>query len=147
MINNSILLTIPGEPIAKGRPRFTRLGRTYTNPKTKLGETKLRSAWEIKATNRSPHTGPITLTLISTFEPSKSWPQWKRDQALAGEWPHLIRPDFDNLAKIIDGLNGLAWVDDSQIISAQIRKQYGPEAKTEILIKFHPIPTKPRSIK
>jgi Holliday junction resolvase RusA-like endonuclease len=32
--------------------------------------------------------------------------------------PYAKRPDFDNLAKLInDALNGVAWLDDSQICS------------------------------
>lgn len=38
---------------------------------------------------------------------------------------HRSRPDVDNLAKaVMDGLNQLAWKDDSQIVDLRITKRY-----------------------
>jgi Holliday junction resolvase RusA-like endonuclease len=44
------------------------------------------------------------------------------------------RPDLDNFIKILDALNGVFWVDDSQIIRIDATKQYGEPARTEIEI-------------
>jgi Holliday junction resolvase RusA-like endonuclease len=36
------------------------------------------------------------------------------------------KPDIDNIAKIIlDGLNGIAWDDDKQIVELLVGKRYG----------------------
>ena len=36
------------------------------------------------------------------------------------------KPDLDNLVKsVLDGLNGIAYVDDNQIIDIEARKEYG----------------------
>lgn len=133
-----ISLTIDGKPIPKARPRFTRTGRTYTDAKTKTAEQAIRSAWLTQVGNRSPHVGPVSMTMIAIFEPPASWPKWRRQLAQGTQLPHTAKPDFDNLAKIIDALNGLAWVDDGQLDMVLIRKCYGPKAKTVIKLQFRP---------
>lgn len=137
-----IEVTLYGTPIAKGRPRFTSRGHTYTDQKTKDAEASILSAWLHVTGNRPPHDGPVTLELTATFVPAPSWPKWKREAALAGDWPHLSKPDIDNLLKIVDGLNGRAWIDDSQIMTAQVVKKYGEIASTHLAITFHPSPTR-----
>lgn len=140
-----INLRIPGKPTPKGRPRFTKQGRTYTDAKTKLAEQAILTAWLLTAGKRAPHAGPVFVELVATFEPPASWPKWQREMALAGEWAHTSKPDIDNLLKVIDGLNGRAWIDDSQIVHATTRKQYGATAHTQIAITFVPPVTNPRS--
>lgn len=142
-MSETIVFSLYGTPTAKGRPRSTRSGVHYTPAKTKAAEQSILSAWLHAVGSRKPHDGPVTIGIDLIFLPPASWPKWKREMALAGNWPHTIKPDFDNLAKIIDGLNGCAWVDDSQIVRALVNKSYGPEAQTSITITFHPAPTKP----
>ena len=46
------------------------------------------------------------------------------------------KPDWDNIAKVIcDALNGIAWVDDSQIVSGTVAKYYAEESKVLVFIK------------
>lgn len=135
-------ITIPGTPTAKGRPRFTGM-RTYTDAKTKAAEQSILAAWLVQTSNRQPHDGEVYVEADFTFRPADSWPKWKRQLALAGEWPHTAKPDLDNLVKILDGLNGVAWLDDSQITAVRGAKQYGPVAHTLIRIYFLTAPTKP----
>ena len=50
--------------------------------------------------------------------------------------PHIQRPDLDNVVKAIcDGLNGLAYVDDSQVSSIEARKIWGPLARTVVTVE------------
>lgn len=43
------------------------------------------------------------------------------------------KPDFDNIAKIaVDALNGIAFVDDSQICVAHVSKEYSASPRVEI---------------
>ncbi len=40
-----------------------------------------------------------------------------------------MKPDNDNIAKsVLDALNGLAYVDDKQIVELKVNKYYGAEA-------------------
>jgi Holliday junction resolvase RusA-like endonuclease len=51
---------------------------------------------------------------------------------------HLQKPDLDNLAKaVLDSLNGLAWVDDSQIYRLLVEKVWVDEQpRTVVTLKF-----------
>ena len=141
-MTNEIMFTLPGTPTPKGRPRFFN-GRAVTDEKTRAAEQSILAAYLTATTNRQPHDGPVSVELLATFAPAESWPQWKRSLALTGVWPHIARPDLDNLIKILDGLNGIAWIDDSQIIEVQARKQYGASSSTQVTLTLHPQPTKP----
>lgn len=141
-MTDEVTIVLPGTPQAKGRPRFTSQGRAYTDARTKAAERALAVAWAISAGTRQPHDGPVSVHLDATFEPAASWPKWKREKALAGEWPHTSKPDIDNLVKILDGLNGRAWIDDAQIIAVTGTKRYGPAALTVVTIQLHPKQTK-----
>ena len=137
-------MILPGAPRAKGRPRFTRAGRTYTDARTREAEQSILAAWLVQVGARAPHDGPVEVELVATFSPPASWPKWKRALALEGRWPHTAKPDLDNLLKVLDGLNGRAWLDDSQIVSfAGSRKGYGPEPSTRVRIVLLPAPGRP----
>ncbi|QFG09085.1 RusA-like Holliday junction resolvase [Mycobacterium phage ThulaThula] len=87
-------LTIPGVPYAKSRPRFTRQGRAFHDPKDKNAERA--TAVYLRATVRRPYTGNVALACV-----------FYRDT--------LRRIDADNLLKhVCDAANGVLWVDDCQ---------------------------------
>lgn len=118
---------IPGKPFAKQRPRMTRQGKAYTPaPTVSFERTVGQYGMDAKATVLS---GPCKLTVIAIFEPAKSWSKKKRDAAL---WhPHTQKPDLDNCVKaILDGLNRIAFADDSQVCEIECRKMWGTPAKT-----------------
>ena len=47
-----------------------------------------------------------------------------------------VKPDIDNYTKgILDSLNGICWIDDSQIVSLIANKYYSDEPRVEIEIK------------
>lgn len=142
-MTETVTLWISGTPTPKGRSRSTRTGRHYTPAATVAAEKAVRTAWELRYWDRAPHTGPIAIFVLSSFEPPKSWPKWKREAALAGEWPHTSRPDLDNLIKLIkDGLNGSAWIDDSQVTNVSGYKKYGVVAASLVAITFIEEPSK-----
>lgn len=87
------VLTIPGAPWSKSRPRFSR-GRTYS-PKDDV-DAEARSAVYMKRAVRQPLTGNVGLVCIF-FRPNRQ------------------RIDTDNLIKhVCDAANGVLWQDDSQ---------------------------------
>lgn len=143
---DSVTLVIPGSPIPKGRARSTRTGRHYTPAATRAAEAAVRAVWhEATGLGRKPHTGPVTVEMEAVFSVPQSWPKWKRELALAGSWPHLSRPDVDNLIKLVkDGLNAVAWLDDSQVTNVSGSKYYGSESCTIVKIRFHDEPGKMR---
>jgi Holliday junction resolvase RusA-like endonuclease len=52
------------------------------------------------------------------------------------ETAHIKKPDLDNMAKsVLDALNGLAYIDDSQIYSLTLFKTYSEQPRTELFIE------------
>lgn len=129
-----IVITIPGEPVAKGRPRVGR-HHTYTPQKTVNHEEYVKLMWMQQHGNKEPSVGPLNAVITFNFEPPKSYTKTKRKSAIEGVW-HVKKPDIDNLIKTVtDALNGLAYKDDSQIVSMQIFKQYAGKSETVIKLR------------
>lgn len=123
---------IPGKPFAKQRPRSTRQGRIYTPKETVSFE---RQVGQIAAQHfAAPITGPVRLTVIATFEPAASWSKRKTAEHL--HRPHTQKPDLDNCLKALkDGMNRIAWVDDSQVSEVVARKVWGLSAQTVVHVE------------
>lgn len=82
----------------------------------------------------APIEGPVRVTIDAVFEMPASWSGKKR-LALDG-FPHTQRPDLDNCMKaILDGLNRIAFADDSQVASMLLRKRWGTVARTEVTVE------------
>lgn len=119
----TVHFTIPGEPVAKGRPRMTRAGRVYTPSKTRLYEAHIQDLWNANCFATLPTGQPIAVFVNAYFAIPKSVSK-KRRLAMDGA-PHISKPDADNVAKaVLDALNGLAFEDDSRIHVLRISKQY-----------------------
>lgn len=141
-MTDQVRVILHGTPAAKARPRFTRNGRTYTDAKTKAAEGALLAAYLVEAAGRPAHDGPVSVHVRATFPVPESWPKWRRKLAQLGRWAHTTKPDLDNLVKTLDALNGHAWRDDAQIDHICATKGYGVYPCTELLITFHPKPSK-----
>ena len=127
-------ITIMGKPITKKRPRFFRRGDfvgTYNEQETEEGRWMLEVKQYIDA--QIPAGTPIALRCYFYFEIPKSMSKKRRAAAM-----HTSRPDLDNLVKFVkDCLNGLAWHDDSQVVSLIAKKFYDHEdrgARSVIII-------------
>jgi Holliday junction resolvase RusA-like endonuclease len=63
----------------------------------------------------------------------QSWSGKKQRAALAGEIRPTSKPDIDNVVKaIFDGLNGVAWRDDVQVVSLTVRKHYSATPRVDV---------------
>jgi len=120
---------LSGQPIGKGRPRFTRQGRTYTPTKTKEYEQKLKAAAieAMKDQDREPTELPCRVQILAQFEIPKSWPKYKKNAALLNEGNYKPgKPDIDNIAKAaLDAMNGVVFKDDALVHTLEVRKRYG----------------------
>ena len=77
-----------------------------------------------------PLANPVMVTIFACFKAPKA------KQKLSG-FDCTKRPDVDNLGKaILDALNGVAWIDDSQVTRLYIGKCWGNDACTEVEIKI-----------
>ena len=134
----SVILTVTGKPVAKGRPRLTKrvgLGRgvyLYTPERTGNAEEIMQG--EMRQACTTPLEGPLQLSVVFCFRRPKSWPKAQRDAVDNGEEPwHVGKPDLDNLVKLVqDAGNGILWRDDAQIVRLEAIKVYGAENETVI---------------
>ena len=117
-------IIISGTPVAKSRPRGfkTKKGNIgfYTPTKTKDFEYLVRKRAE--EVFDKPLDGAIFLS-VSFYLPRPKRLIWKTKPM--PEIPHTTRSDLDNLIKSVsDGLNGVAYADDSQISELYAKKMY-----------------------
>lgn len=130
-------VVIPGEPKAKARPRFSRRsGRAYTPAATEQAEHSFQSRAWLALRDKGwhhPHRGPISVEVMCVLGVPASWAKAKKAQALSGELHPTGRPDVDNYAKLVmDALNGIAWVDDAQVVQLSVAKCYGEQPETRL---------------
>lgn len=129
-MNERIVLTVAGTPVAKGRPRFTAVGgfgRAFTPAKTRDYEARFASIGRFGMIGRDQLEGPLSLVMHVRLPVPKSWSKAKRQSALTGNTRPTSKPDCDNFLKIVDALNGIVWIDDSQIVQATCIKYYAEE--------------------
>jgi crossover junction endodeoxyribonuclease RusA len=112
---------VKGHPVEKGRPKFTvRNGHAaaYTPKATQQGEQHVAACYRLAA-------GWHDIDPLA----------WYRVDAVF-YLPDRRRRDVDNLLKLLlDGLNGVAWKDDAQVMMACGRKVLAcPEPHTSVRI-------------
>ena len=123
-----LTLTVFMPPTPKQRPVVTREHGVYTPAKTVRAERLIAEAWRAKYSVplRFADHIPLRLTVICYF---------KKPVRARRKYP-TVRPDWDNLGKMVsDALNGLAYHDDKQIVSATVEKQYGDPERIEITLE------------
>lgn len=124
---------IDGKPVGKGRPRFTRNGQTYTPEKTKEYEKLIRTSYS--ESGGTLLDGYINISISAYYQIPKAFSREKKEFAKRGIIKPVVRPDLDNVVKaILDGLNGIAYHDDSQVISIVAVKCYSEEPRVEVSI-------------
>lgn len=132
-----IEFVIPGQPKPQGRPRFFRRGKFVGTYDPKDSATfKDKVAHYARLAGVKPLVGPVNVGMKFIFQRTqammkKKWPD--------GLLPCSKRPDMDNCMKsVMDGLIAIAWIDDSQIVNANVQKLYSEKAgtaRTEIWIE------------
>lgn len=130
---------LEGVPVAKGRPRLTTRGghaRAYTPTKTRRFETEVAERAEAAMEAADPYSGPVELEAHFSIPIPRSWPKRDRLAALEGRLRPQGKPDLDNYLKAIaDGMNGVVYVDDCQIVSARLTKRYGEEPGVAVTVR------------
>lgn len=138
-------IEVVGAPMGKERPRATSFGgyaHIYTPKKTQSYEARFASAWNDKYPTLEPTTRAIRVEILCWFPLLKS--DYKKSGALtksgerkiSGEEKPTKKPDLDNIAKaILDGLNGVAFVDDSQITCLMVSKRYSNKPLVSVAIE------------
>ena len=128
--------TVYGKPQPKQRPRFNKYtGATYTPKETRLYETEVKYYFLRDNPRARKLDGAVSVRIDAYFEPPKSTAKTVREKMYLGVIRPAKKPDADNIIKsICDALNGLAYVDDGQVVSVSCRKLYSDVARCEVII-------------
>lgn len=136
---NQIVFTVPGVPRGKGRAKSSsRIGRDprtgaarvftrhYTPEATAAYESLVKLAAARAMAGRPPYTGAIRMDMEIVLPIPQSWSGVRKRRAAAGEIAPTVKPDADNVEKAVkDGLNGVVYCDDTQVVQDSKRKIYG----------------------
>lgn len=135
-----VAFNIPGQPVAKGRPKFARRGAhvvAYTPAATVSYENLVKMAATLAMCGVEPTAGPVALSVSLSMQIPASWSNKRRALAAAGSIAATKKPDADNVLKgIKDGCNGIIWRDDAQVVRIHIEKRYSevPGAMVRVML-------------
>ncbi|WP_131753700.1 RusA family crossover junction endodeoxyribonuclease [Burkholderia vietnamiensis] len=119
---------VPGKPVAKGRPRFSRhngIVRTHTPEESERYENLVKMAARAVMRSSAPYAGPIRLIVNIGLPIPASWSMKRQNEAAAGAIGATKKPDADNVVKALkDGMNGVVYVDDGQVVDLWVSKRY-----------------------
>lgn len=130
---------VEGTPVPKGRPRFARRGKfvsTYS-PKTTVDyETKVSEAARLAMGSSEPLQTPVGAYIYITLPIPASYSKKRIQACLSGEERPTKKSDIDNFCKaLFDGMNGIVFLDDSQVVSLHSTKVYGTVGMVEVMVK------------
>lgn len=133
------MFSLSGLPRGKGRPRATVRGgfaRVYSDPKTRKYERSIGTIAMAAMVGRPPLQGPLSVSLRFRMPIPKSETKAVRAAMAAGEVAHVGRPDLDNMVKaIFDGLNGVVFADDAQIVRSFSTKVYSDKPGVDVRVE------------
>lgn len=126
---NLICFEIHGDPQGKGRPVA---GKSFggrltlrTPSKTRAYEQQVAWAGKQAMAGRAPMDGLLWANITAFMPVPASWSKKERAAALEGMGYAKGRIDADNIAKaVLDGLNGIAYADDVQVVDLRSVKRY-----------------------
>jgi Holliday junction resolvase RusA-like endonuclease len=134
-----VTFKVEGTPVPKARARHvlhgTRL-RSYTPEKTRTYEALIKEAAKQAMGSTEPLETPVTLYLYIRVPIPKSCTK-KRLEAIAnGSEKPIKKPDASNILKSVeDGMNGVVYKDDSQIVNIHVTKVYSSQAGVDVCVK------------
>lgn len=132
-------ITIPGAPVAKGRPKVTAAGRyprVYTPAKTRHYEDLIRCEAVGAMAGREPLDEPVSVVVTAYVPAPKALRGKRRLDAMEGLLKPVTRPDLDNYAKAaLDGCNAIIFRDDSLVTDLIVRKRYSERPRLVITVE------------
>lgn len=121
----TVIFSVPGEPVGKGRPRVTRAGHAYTPARTARYESTVALFASQGMAGRKPLEGGLEASIRVSLGIPRSWAKGKRALAADGRLPCVRKPDLDNVVKaILDGMSGIVYQDDTQVVRLTCDRVY-----------------------
>ena len=130
---------VEGTPVPKGRPRFARRGKfvsTYS-PKTTVDyESKVSEAAKLAMGSSKPLETPVAAYIYITLPIPASYSKKRIQACLSGQEHPTKKSDIDNFCKaVFDGMNGIVFADDSQVVALHAKKVYGTVGMLEVMVR------------
>lgn len=130
-----------GPPQGKARPRFRKTGnfvQTYTPAKTKSYEDEIKMFAKAAMGATEPLETPVEVFLYIRNTVPASYSKKRTEACLSGQEKPINKTDIDNIAKaFLDGMNGIVYKDDRQVVELHAKKTYSDIAAVEVLVKEH----------
>lgn len=139
-----IIFSVPGQPVAKGRPiigmGFHGRPTARTPAKTLVFENLVKLAAQQAMAGQPPIEGPVELWLDINLQIPASWSKKRQRDAAAGLVAATKKPDADNVLKAVkDGMNGIVWLDDAQAVEYRISKRYSTSPCVQVSVEQLPL--------
>lgn len=139
-MSETVIIRLPGAPRGKGRHRAQLVNRggvqrihSHPDQKTEVYESALRVAAGAVMRGRPLLAGPLEVRIFAMLPIPASWSKRKRLDAVEGRLRPTVKPDFDNIAKLVDALNHVVWNDDASVVDGVVRKFYS--ATPELVVQ------------
>lgn len=124
-------------PKPKERPRAAIIGghaRIFTPKTTEAYEKEIRAAW-VRNNGDKPEEGPLRARIYFGLPIPKSETKANKLLMIQRKVFPTKKPDLDNMAKaVLDALNGVAYKDDSQIVTVLSKKNYSETPYVRVII-------------
>jgi len=132
-----IFFTVP-QVSGKGRPRFARQGtfvKTYTDAKTLTYEKSIQTYAKQAMGSTSPLIGAVAAYLYIGIPIPPSYSKTRQKACIEGLERPTKKPDIDNIVKaILDGMNGIVYLDDKQVVDLHLTKVYSSKEGIDIMV-------------
>ena len=132
----TITFEVPGNPVPQPRARISTrggFGQAYTPGDHPIHAYRAAVAAAARTAGAEP-TDAVPITLIVDLVFARPQSHYRKAE-LRSDAPKLPRPDCSNVLKgIEDSLNGVAWIDDTQVAKVIVEKSFGTEGRTTIRI-------------
>ena len=129
---------VEGDPKGKGRPRFTRAGkftRVYTDKQTLDYEALIKFFAAEAMGSTDPLETPVSVFLYIRHGVPQSYSKKRTEACLSGLEQPCKKPDIDNIAKTyLDGMNGVVFKDDTQVIDLHVKKVYSAVPGCDVMV-------------
>lgn len=137
-MRSSVTFKIPGEPVAQGRPRVTTINgnpRMYDAPKSASYKGVVAMFASDAMGGDPPFDCAVAMSIDVCKQIPRSWSKKKQRDALEGIIKPIGRPDVDNYTKaILDGINGIVFLDDSQVTFLRVSKKYAASPSVRVTV-------------
>lgn len=137
-------LTVLGIPQPKQSARFrsVKMGeKTFVKSyqKKEVIENQQNIAYDIKRQLPEafiPLTDALKVRMVFVFPPLSSWNKKMQNEFVTGATIYKDKkPDLDNICKTtMDAMQGVVFINDSQVVDLHCTKIFGPVPMTEITI-------------